>query len=148
VGVDTAKDLLLGQLAIEPPQVAGEAKPGCIHFSQDLPREFYEQITAEHRILVKVGGRDAYKWVKRRQRNEDLDCRNYALHAAFSLGLHNYTDRRWAQVEAAVQPAADLFNAPMPTPPVAAQPAKQQPAPPLATQMVRPSRRARPSMSW
>ena len=148
VGVDTAKDLLLGQLAIEPPQVAGEAKPGCIHFSQDLPREFYEQITAEHRILVKVGGRDAYKWVKRRQRNEDLDCRNYALHAAFSLGLHNYTDRRWSQVEAAVQPAADLFNAPMPAPSAAAQTVTPLPPPRPATPMVRPSRRAPSSMSW
>lgn len=105
VGVDTAKDLLLGQLAIE------QAGPGCVHFAQDLPREWYEQLTAEQRILTKVQGRDVYRWVKRRPRNEVLDCRNYALHAAFGLGLHKHTDRRWAEIEAAVQPDADLFTA-------------------------------------
>lgn len=152
VGVDTAKDLLLGQLAIEPPETPGESRPGCIHFSQDLPREFYEQLTAEQRILVKAGGRDTYKWVKRRPRNEDLDCRNYALHAAFSLGLHNFTDRRWAQVEAAVQPAADLFSAPAATvaPPEPARPieaaAATQPSPKPPAQR-RPARAA-PSRLW
>ncbi|MNV42656.1 Phage terminase large subunit [compost metagenome] len=107
VGVDTAKDLLLGQLSIT------EGGPGCVHFSAELPREWYEQLTAEQRILVKVGGREAYRWVKRRPRNERLDCRNYALHAAFGLGLHNYTDKRWGELEAAVQPPRDLLSAPL-----------------------------------
>ena len=110
VGVDTAKDLLLGQLAIT------EAGPGCVHFSQSLPREWFEQLTAEQRILTKVAGRDAYRWVKRRPRNEVLDCRNYALHAAMSLGLHTFTDRKWQQLEASVQPPPDLFSAPAPEP--------------------------------
>jgi phage terminase large subunit GpA-like protein len=105
IGVDTAKDLLLGQLAIIKPG------PGFVHFSDQLPREWFEQLTAEQRILAKVAGRDAYKWVKRRQRNEVLDCRNYAIHAAFSLGLHNYTDKRWTALETAVQPVNDdLFS--------------------------------------
>jgi len=106
IGVDTAKDLLLGQLAIDRPG------PGYVHFSRQLPREWYEQLTAEQRILAKHNGRDTYKWVKRRPRNEVLDCRNYALHAAFGLGLHSYTDRRWQQIEQAVQPPEDLFSAP------------------------------------
>lgn len=104
VGVDNAKDLLLGQLAIDKPG------PGYLHFSKELPREYFEQLTAEQRILTKVQGRDLYKWVKRRQRNEDLDCRNYALHAAMAQGLHKYTDVRWAQVEQMVQPPVDLFS--------------------------------------
>lgn len=105
VGVDTAKDLLLGQLAIVTPG------PGYVHFSIDLPREWYEQLTAEQRILAKTGGRETYKWVKRRPRNEVLDCRNYAIHAAFALGLHNYTDKRWTALETVVQPAnIDLFS--------------------------------------
>lgn len=104
VGVDTAKDLLLGQLAITTPG------PGYVHFSHDLQREWYEQLTAEQRILTKIAGRDAYKWVKRRPRNEVLDCRNYALHAAFSLGLHHYIDKRWTSLEVAIQPPThDLF---------------------------------------
>jgi len=108
VGVDAAKDLLLGQLAIEQPG------PGFIHFSKELPREFYEQLTAEQRVLAKVKGRDAYRWVKRRPRNEQLDNRNYALHAAMGLGLHKYTEERWLQLEAIVQPPPDLFSTSLP----------------------------------
>jgi phage terminase large subunit GpA-like protein len=104
VGTDTAKDLLLGQLSIEAPG------PGHVHMAVDLPREWFEQLTAEQRVLVKVGGKDSYRWVKRRPRNEVLDCRVYAMHAAFGLGLHNFTDRRWAQIEAAIQPSDDLFT--------------------------------------
>lgn len=108
IGTDTAKDLLLGQLAITQPG------PGYVHFSQDLPREWYEQLTAEQRILTKVNGRDTYKWVKRRPRNEILDCRNMALHAVLGLGVESWSDRRWSQLEAAVQPAPDLFSIPVP----------------------------------
>lgn len=104
VGVDSAKDYLLGQLAID---VAG---PGCLHFSADLPREWFEQLTAEQRILIRKNGAEAYRWVKRRPRNEVLDCRNYALHAAMALGLHRYSDQRWCQLEAALQPSPDLFS--------------------------------------
>ncbi len=107
VGVDSAKDLLLGQLAIENPG------PGFVHFSSELPQEWFEQLTAEQRILVKVNGKEVYRWVKRRPRNEVLDNRNYALHAAFGLGLHNYTDKRWSDLEASVQPPLDLFAQPV-----------------------------------
>lgn len=93
IGVDTAKDLLFGQLAIPSPG------PGFVHMAADLPREWFEQLTAEHRVLQRVGGRDVYRWKKRRPRNEVLDCRNYALHAAMGLGLHNMPEARWAAME-------------------------------------------------
>lgn len=108
VGVDSAKDLLLGQLAI------AEAGPGYVHTSKELPREWYEQLTAEQRILTKVNGKDAYRWVKRRPRNEVLDCRNYALHAAMAHGVHKWTEAKWLQLEQAVQPSQDLFSTPAP----------------------------------
>lgn len=133
VGVDNAKDLLLGQLAIEQPG------PGYLHFSKELPREFFEQLTAEQRILAKVQGKDAYRWVKRRQRNEDLDCRNYALHAAMAQGLHKYTDARWAQVEQLVQPPIDLFSLPDDGP---AQTIAPMPEPESVTATPLPPRRA------
>lgn len=133
VGVDNAKDLLLGQLAIEQPG------PGYLHFSKELPREFFEQLTAEQRILAKVQGKDAYRWVKRRQRNEDLDCRNYALHAAMAQGLHKYTDARWAQVEQLVQPPIDLFSLPNDGP---AQTIAPMPEPESVTATPLPPRRA------
>jgi phage terminase large subunit GpA-like protein len=98
VGVDAAKDLLLGQLAIEEPG------PGRIHFSDELPREFFDQLTAEQRVLAMVNGRTMHRWVKRRPRNEQMDNRNYALHAAYGLGLHKYTDAQWTRLESRVQP--------------------------------------------
>ena len=123
VGVDNAKDLLLGQLSIETPG------PGYVHFSEELPREFYEQLTAEQRVLGKVNGRDAYKWIKRRPRNEQLDNRNYALHAAMGLGLHKYTEPQWLRLEAAVQPPRDLFSAPAASDSRETQPTAPAPTP-------------------
>lgn len=124
VGVDAAKDLLLGQLAIQNPG------PGYVHFSDELPREFYEQLTAEQRVLAKVNGRDAFRWVKRRPRNEQLDNRNYALHAAMGQGLHKWSDEKWTQLEAAVQPPVDLFSMPAPSAPIQLD---DSTAPPVAT---------------
>jgi phage terminase large subunit GpA-like protein len=106
VGVDQAKDLLLGQLAINEPG------PGYVHFSADLPVEFYKQLTAEQRVLTKANGQDAYKWVKRRPRNEELDIRNYALHAYMAQGLHKWTEAQWLRLEQIVQPPQDLFSLP------------------------------------
>ena len=143
IGVDTAKDLLHGQLQLAPP-APGQHRAGYVHTSADLPREWYEQITAEQRVLVRSQRGEVYRWIKRRPRNEVLDCRNYATHAAYVLDLHRYTDRMWDRLEAAVQPARDLFSppAPMPAeppvPPVAAipiqvaAPAPAAPAPPMA----------------
>lgn len=112
IGVDTAKDLLHGQLAIATPG------PGYVHTSKDLPREWYEQITAEQRMLVRTPTGDKYRWTKRRPRNEKLDCRNYAVHAAYMLGLHQYADAAWTRLQAAVEPDPDLFSpAPSSAPP-------------------------------
>ncbi|GAB2704063.1 phage terminase large subunit family protein [Comamonas sediminis] len=137
VGVDTAKDLLLGQLAI------AEPGPGCVHFSNQLPREFFEQLTAEQRILTKKAGKEVYVWVKRRPRNEALDCRNYAMHAAMGLGIHKYTDARWQQLEAMVQPAVDLFSMP------GSPPAQAVSVPDVSQVVVPPARTSRfASQSW
>lgn len=109
IGVDTAKDLLHGQLAITTPG------PGYVHTSSQLPREWYEQLTAEQRVPMKTGGGTVMRWIKRRPRNEKLDTRNYATHAAYMLGLDRWSDLRWRQLQDAVQPPADLFR-PTPAP--------------------------------
>jgi len=106
IGSDTAKDLLHGQLEIATPG------PGYVHFSQELPREWFEQLTAEQRIKVKAAGGEQLRWVKRRPRNEVLDTRNYALHSAYMLGLNAYSDAQWGRLEVAVQPPHDLFSPP------------------------------------
>jgi phage terminase large subunit GpA-like protein len=106
VGVKQAKDLLHGQLSIEQPG------PGFVHTSDQLPREWYEQLTAEQRVLVSTVRGPEERWIKRRPRNEVLDTRNYAVHAAHMLGLPKFTDARWVQIRAAVQPPRDLFSGP------------------------------------
>lgn len=98
-------------------------------------------MTAEQRILTKVNGKDVYRWVKRRPRNEVLDCRVYAMHAAFGLGLHQFSAKRWTQLEAAVQPSADLLarEAPAKAPEPEQVIAPKKPAPQPVRRMARPA---------
>ena len=108
VGTDTAKDLLLGRLGV------AEPGPGYVHFSKELPNEFFHQLTAEQRIKVRTSQGEKFRWVKTRPRNEVLDCTVYALFAAQMLDLHRYTDRQWDILEAKVVPAMmDMFAMPM-----------------------------------
>ena len=107
VGTDTAKDLIYGRLQVVNPG------PGHMHFSKGLTNEFYEQLTAEVRVLQKTASGDQYRWVKRQARNEVLDCTVYAMFAAHTLDLHRYTDRMWSKLEEAVcPPTGDLFASP------------------------------------
>lgn len=104
VGTDTAKDLLAGRLSVETPG------PGYVHFSRELPDEFYLQLTAEARTTR--NGRSV--WLKLRQRNEVLDCTVYALFAAHARELHRFTDKMWERLEQAVQPVTpDMFTLPV-----------------------------------
>lgn len=106
VGTDTAKDLLYGRLTD-----VTEPGPGYVHFSADLKKEFYEQLTAESRVLQKTASGLKYRWVcPAGKRNEVLDCTVYALFCAHALGLHTYTATMWQKLLDAVQPPTrDLF---------------------------------------
>lgn len=105
VGTDTAKDLIYGRLCVEKPGA------GYVHFSKDLPHEFYTQLTAEARVPQRVAGGEAYRWIKAPgARNEVLDCTVYAVFCTHMLGLHLYTGKMWQRLESIVQPPnGDLF---------------------------------------
>ncbi|KQU80264.1 hypothetical protein ASC88_16650 [Rhizobacter sp. Root29] len=108
--------------------------------------EFYDQLTAESRMLVKTGRGEEHRWLKPAgKRNEKLDCTVYALFCAQMLGLHTLSDKLWARLEAGLEP--DLFAgggvpapnaesdpAPVQTsePPSAVAAAPPLPAPPTA----------------
>jgi terminase, large subunit len=133
VGVDSAKDLLHGQLQIAQPG------PGFIHLNKHRPREWFEQLTAEQRVPTKGPTGTVERWVKRRPRNEVLDCRNLALHAAYKIGLHQRSEAEWRRIEAALQPPIDLFT-PQPVAvvaPPASNGAASLPARPVAPPPVR-----------
>lgn len=105
VGTDTAKDLIFSRLQLTAPG------PGYMHFSTELPDEFYKQLTAEVRVLVRTAYGDQYRWIKR-GRNEVLDCTVYAIFAAHMLDLHRYTEKMWQRLIDAIQPpTADMFAA-------------------------------------
>lgn len=106
VGTDTAKDLIYGRLQVTQPG------PGYVHFSRDLPPEFYHQLTAESRMPVRTARGLQYRWVNtKRARNEALDCTVYAVFCTHALNLHLKTDLQWRRLAEAVQPPTrDLFE--------------------------------------
>ncbi len=112
VGTDTAKDLIYGRLRVEKPG------PGFVHFSKDLPPEFYTQLTSEARVPQRTSRGVEYKWVNpKRARNEVLDCTVYAIFCTHALDLHSHTAAQWDRLEQAVQPRnGDLFVPEMPAP--------------------------------
>ena len=97
VGVHNAKNLLFGRLKVKKPG------PGMVHFSKDLPLEFYMSLTAEHRIPIKTSHGEEERWVKIRPRNDVLDCTNYSIFASHMRGLHMFTDTMWDRLEKKVQ---------------------------------------------
>lgn len=105
VGTDTAKDLIYGRLCVTQPGA------GYVHFSKDLPPEFYLQLTAESRVPQRTARGIEYRWVNtRRARNEVLDCTVYAIFCTHALGLHTYTEKMWERLEEAVNPRMrDIF---------------------------------------
>jgi phage terminase large subunit GpA-like protein len=131
VGTDTAKDLIHGRLKVT------QAGPGRVHFSRDLPKSFYQQLTAEARMPARTARGIEYKWVNpKRARNEVLDCTVYAIFCTHQLGLHMHTDAMWKRMEDALAP--DLFSAvesvaPEPDKPVAPTSALAYARPPART---------------
>lgn len=104
IGTDTAKDYLSARWKFA-------SGPGAIHFSQDLPKEYYEQLTAEYCITVWRRGHKVRVWEKKKNdRNEAGDLMVYSLACAYYLGLHKKTAAQWQQVREYVDPdTRDLF---------------------------------------
>jgi phage terminase large subunit GpA-like protein len=104
VGTDTAKDWLHSRWKIA-------SGPGGVHFSVDLPDDFYTQICSERRQTRYIKGHKRFEWIKARgDRNEALDLSVYNLAAAHRLGLHKFRENDWARERLKVNPPqGDLF---------------------------------------
>lgn len=130
--VDTAKDLLHGRL-----DQVKRAGPGFFHLNRNLPSEWFDQLTAEHRIRVRIAHGWAERWIcPSGHRNEALDCTVIAMFLCQVLGLHNTPASTWDTWEQALEP--NLF-----TPPAASlgvQPPVDTSAPPPAAPPVRETR--------
>ena len=81
IGTDSAKELLYSRLKIEEPG------PGYCHFPIDpaYDTEYFDQLTAEKAVTKIKAGVKSTVWVKKRPRNEALDCRIYAMGALVNL---------------------------------------------------------------
>lgn len=109
IGTDTAKDWLHHRWKIP-------SGPGGVHFSTDLPEDYYKQLVAERKIIRWVKGYKRTEWVKAKaDRNEALDLSVYNLGCAHYLGLHRFSAEDWARWRLKVEPPqGDLFEAPVP----------------------------------
>lgn len=105
VGVDSAKHRLFARLAGDRKQAHASAR--LVHFSHELPDDYYMQLSAEifdpnKRAWIKLHGR----------RNEGLDTFNYAMVAAMHprLRVHVAREPDWVRLEQALEPqGGDLF---------------------------------------
>ena len=107
VGTDTAKDWHYNRFK-------NTSGPGAMHFSTDLSDDYYEQMTAERKLIKYVKGHKRSEWFKAKSaRNEAWDLAVYNLAAAHFLGLHRWRDADWERQRQKLNPAQqDIFDAP------------------------------------
>lgn len=102
VGSSAAKAETYGWLRQAKPLDGEDFPAGYIHLPTHIGDEFCRQLVAEHLTRRTVAGRVVSEWQKLRDRNEALDCRNYARAAAVRQGLDRMGEGAWAALEAAV----------------------------------------------
>lgn len=119
VGTDTAKHALYSRLLSDSDQ-AIEARR--LRFSDQLPDEFFDQLTAEVFDPLKN------RWILRRgRRNEALDCFVYATAAAHNpeVRVHAKREREWQRLARILEdeagPAPAQASAPVKPPDEGAQ---------------------------
>lgn len=136
VGSDTIKQTIFLWLQADGPLGDMHRR---VHFSDELPDEYYTQLCAE------IYDPHKRKWVKQQTRNEALDTFVYAVSAARHprLRVHVYRESDWARLESVLEPQSrDLFSpgvAPAAPPAAAVQTSAQpeKPAEPADTEWVR-----------
>jgi phage terminase large subunit GpA-like protein len=110
VSPDTCKEVIYARLRIK------DKGPGYMHFPSWVDPEYAAQLTAETAIRKYVKGKGSIRtWVKKRERNEALDCEVYALAALHILGqtlIKGLKARADRFAAAAATPAGDAGDAP------------------------------------
>jgi len=105
VGTNLAKDLIYGRMQITRPG------PGYMHFSRELPDEWFKQFTGEARTTRRTMRGEESVWTPTRKRLEAWDCGVYATWLEATFELAKKSAKWWDDLAAKVQPAtADLFS--------------------------------------
>jgi phage terminase large subunit GpA-like protein len=88
-----------------PTEESGEPYPaGYCHYPE-MNEEFFRQLTAEQLMRRVVKFTPTFVWEKTRERNEALDCRNYARAVASLCGLDSPVEEVWRRHEAPIADA-------------------------------------------
>ncbi len=106
-------------------------KPGYVHFPCDLPDEYFEELTAERRVLKKnKAGFPVYGWdLPQGRRNECLDTMLQAEAAAHKLGLRTMPGALKERIMAERNTPPDLAQMDFEDMPFGGVHAKDAPAP-------------------
>lgn len=105
--------------------------PGWVHLPEGLDAEGVKQMVAEQLVSVKDRrGFSKQEWRPLRERNERLDCRNYARAALSVLGADRYGDRFWTMWRRPAPVAPDPLPTVTPAAALEAPPASPVPRPP------------------
>lgn len=81
LGVDSIKDTLYSFFRSEPGEAGFCHWPTRLPGERDMPASYFDQLTAEERVTRWRRGARKVEWIKKRPRNEALDCRVYAYAA-------------------------------------------------------------------
>ena len=99
VGVNVLKHELAGFLRNKQNE-DGTYPYGYCHFPADYSQEYFMMLTAEEYVCTtNAKNQKKYEWVKVRERNEALDCRNYARAAAALLGYDRMKEKDFENLE-------------------------------------------------
>lgn len=106
IGVDTAKSLIFARLRIQ------EHGPGYVHFSDELPDEYFRQLTAEKIVTRYQRGYQIRQFEKTRPRNETLDCMVYSIAAYGIIGVNvnSLADRIASEKDTETEQEAEEIN--------------------------------------
>lgn len=94
VGVSVAKSELYGWLKLDKPETGKVYQQGYCHFPQ-YSLEHFKRLCSEQLMKRIVKNRVVYRWELIHERNEQLDCRNYARAAAAMYGMDRFTEKDW-----------------------------------------------------
>lgn len=74
--------------------------PRYMHFSEDLPKQFFEMLTSEQLITKIIKGKSKEEFIKPTSstRNEALDCVGYAYALGYSKGVANLYGTEYEKV--------------------------------------------------
>ena len=92
INTDLMKQEIYRYLKMGEREDDGRHLSGQCHFPVQYERKYYQQLTAESRVLMESGGKSRYMWTAGARRNEALDCRVYNL--AMVYAYRDYIQQR------------------------------------------------------